>query len=87
MKIAVSHYKNSDKELFVNGGSIYIDGKYLVLKSFFRKIALFNIDDVKYRKLPDELTFKALEVYDNGQSYVLLLTKPNYFKLCEIIKI
>lgn len=87
MKIAVSHYKKSDKELFVNGGSIHVDGEYLVIKSFFRKIAMFSIDDVKHRKLSDELTFKALELYDNNQSYVLLLTKANYFKLCEVLKI
>lgn len=87
MKIPVSHYKKSDKELFVNGGSVHIDSQYLILESFFRKIALFSIDDVKCRKLPDELIFKALELYDNNQSYVLLLTKTNYFKLCEALKI
>ena len=85
MKIAVSHYKKSDKELFVNGGNLYINGEKLVLKYFFKKIATFNIDKINFKKLPDEFLFKVVEIYDYDKSYVLLLTKANYFKLTKTL--
>ncbi len=83
LKIPVNHYKKSDKELFVNGGSLHIDGEKLVLKSVFKKIAVFHFDEMKLKKLSDEFLFKSVQISDYEKSYVLLLTKSNYSNLSE----
>lgn len=80
VKIAVSHYKKSSKELYMNGATLYINENEIVLKSLFKKIAIFKIDSVKYRGLADELPFKSVELSDDKKSYVLLFSKTNYLK-------
>ncbi len=87
VKIPVNHYKETDKDLFINGGSLYVSDCDLVLKSLFGKKAVFSLDKVKCRNLPDEFFLKAVELSDGNKSFVLLLIKPNYLKLCEIIRL
>lgn len=85
MKIRVSHYKKSCKELFWNGGTLHIDNDEIVLKNLLKKVAVFKLGYVKYRVLPDEWTFKATEIFDDEKSYIFLFYKRNYLKFLKVL--
>ena len=86
MKIRVSHYQKSGKELFWNGGTLHIKNSKIILKNFFKTVAVFDIDKVKIKNLPDEISYKTVEISDGEKEYILLFTKSNYRKFHENLK-
>ncbi len=85
MKIFVSHYKKSENELFRNGGNLYVDNDEIVLKNLLKKVAVFKLGHVKYRDHPDELFFKAVELFDEEKSYIFLFYKRSYLKFIRVL--
>ena len=83
MEFYVSHYKRSDKELYVNGGTLYVKNSKIVLKNMFITVAVFDMSKIIIKSLPDELLYKSLEFSDDKKSYVLLFNRFNYKKLSE----
>ena len=87
MKIYVSHYKKSGKQLFCNGGTLYIKSSKIILKNLFITVVAFDADKVKIKALPGELLYKSIEFTDGIKSYIFLFDKVNYRKLSECLNL
>lgn len=86
MKIDVSHYKKSDKQLFWNGGTLYIENSKIILKNLFKTVAVFDAYRVEIKTLSDEFLYKTVEISDGEKDYILLFRKSNHRKLYESLK-
>ena len=82
MKININHYKKSDRELYHNGGQLYLNTDKIIFKRF-KIIFEMDTDEAFCRVLPGEGFWSSVELFSKDESYTLLVTKRNQAKIVD----
>ena len=82
MKININHYKKSGRELYHNGGKLYLNTDKIIFKRF-KTVFEMDTDEAFCRVLPGEGFWSSVELFSKDQSHTLLVTKRNQAKIVD----
>ena len=81
-QIKIAHYKRIDRTMYRNGGRLLLDDTTLVLKNWFRKIAVFDKVALTLKVLPKHIMgYRAIILSDTDKAYECLLWGQEYAAL------
>ena len=81
-QIKIAHYKRTDRTMYWNGGKLLVDDTTLVLKNWFRTIALFDKASLTLKVLPKQIMgYRVAILSDADKAYECLLWGQEYAAL------
>lgn len=81
-KINVAHYKKTDANMYWNGGKILIYDTEVVLKNFFKRVAVFDKRTLEIKELlNDTMGYRVVEISDADKSFECMFFSKDFEKL------
>ena len=77
--IKIAHFKSNIKNMYVNGGKLFIQNSEIIIKIFLKTVVTFKIDSFKWKLLQNDIIgYKTIDLSDNDNSYECKFFKKDF---------